>query len=403
MQPTYDELRNALLRALRSHPARELRPKEAYELVAEDLNVSARIRAELHSDGRNLFENRLQWARQALVNDGLLDGSIHGLWRLPTSSKIPPAAEISTEIARPGTPVHDRNPPTELDLSILVDAGWDAPMYFRFGRSVALEAAVINRGHLNVLVDSWRSACGVYLLLPNAPGLEPMYVGRATTGHLSRLRAHHSKPPMDWQRALLVAGTNVHPFNSAEASWLEGELVSVLASRSLGGLANANSPRDRTLSRREVAALKRLVDPILQIASLLGVRLEGAPTDAALDVRPPNLDAEPHRPDTAGSASTDGEPRRIADRPARRRALNVSDLISAGLLRPGDRLSGRRNGVVTAAVVTRSGQLRLADGTEGSPSKTAGIACGHSENGWNFWRLGPDGRGESLSELRDKV
>jgi restriction endonuclease Mrr len=66
-----------------------VRPKDAYLELAREFRLSNdALRQVVPSNGAKLWENRVQWARQRLVNEGSLDGSVRGEWRLsvPASS-----------------------------------------------------------------------------------------------------------------------------------------------------------------------------------------------------------------------------------------------------------------------------------------------------------------------------
>ncbi|WP_419814156.1 winged helix-turn-helix domain-containing protein [Glacieibacterium sp.] len=57
-------------------------PKTAYEALAKHFNLSPEQRKlTMAFDGRNHWENRVQYARQRLVARGVLDGSRLGFWK----------------------------------------------------------------------------------------------------------------------------------------------------------------------------------------------------------------------------------------------------------------------------------------------------------------------------------
>jgi Restriction Enzyme Adenine Methylase Associated/Protein of unknown function (DUF1524) len=75
------------------------------------------------------------------------------------------------------------------------------------------------------------------------------------------------------------------------------------------------------------------------------------------------------------------------DRQQRYYGVTVKDLVDAGLLHPGQRLTGTRNDVARTATVTADGEIELEDGRrEGSPSTAGAAALGATAcNGWHFW------------------
>ncbi|MBI2412871.1 MAG: restriction endonuclease [Deltaproteobacteria bacterium] len=58
------------------------RPKEVSSKIAENLKLPNKILEESISSGALKFHNQVQWARQYLVWEGLLDSSKHGIWAL---------------------------------------------------------------------------------------------------------------------------------------------------------------------------------------------------------------------------------------------------------------------------------------------------------------------------------
>ena len=60
----------------------EATPREVSDWIAEKLSVPAETRKALLKSGTERFHNQVQWARQYLVWEGLLDGSKRNLWTL---------------------------------------------------------------------------------------------------------------------------------------------------------------------------------------------------------------------------------------------------------------------------------------------------------------------------------
>ena len=83
-----------------------------------------------------------------------------------------------------------------------------------------------------------------------------------------------------------------------------------------------------------------------------------------------------------------------------RSSVSVADLVKAGLLRSGQRLTFRKGDL--HAEVTGSGTIRYAGTEYTSPSSAAKAAAGGtSTNGWVAWSV-TDGSGETLASLRDR-
>lgn len=58
------------------------RPREAADWIAKTEKVSLAVQEEVMASGSERFLNQVQWARQYLVFEGLLDGSKRGIWSL---------------------------------------------------------------------------------------------------------------------------------------------------------------------------------------------------------------------------------------------------------------------------------------------------------------------------------
>ena len=58
------------------------RPKEVSNWIARELHLSPEITEAIIKSGVNRFHNQIQWARQYLVWEGLLDDSKRGIWTL---------------------------------------------------------------------------------------------------------------------------------------------------------------------------------------------------------------------------------------------------------------------------------------------------------------------------------
>jgi len=68
----------------------EVRPKETYDPLANFFGLSLSERKSPRPDGYggSQWENRVQWTRQRLINNGELDGSTRGIWRLNNAGEF---------------------------------------------------------------------------------------------------------------------------------------------------------------------------------------------------------------------------------------------------------------------------------------------------------------------------
>lgn len=98
-----------------------------------------------------------------------------------------------------------------------------------------------------------------------------------------------------------------------------------------------------------------------------------------------------------------GKPTEAGDRGQRKAFYGVSlhDLLAAGLVKVGDRLTGERGGQHYVAEVIEGGRVRVQDGREfDSLSGAADRLTQRSNNGWEFWSLDrPDDR-RDLAAIR---
>lgn len=75
------------------------RPREVYDRIAKNLNLSDEVLDETLKSGGSRFRNQVAWARQYLVWEGMLDSSKHGTWTLTEKGRnahlsLPDAHEI---------------------------------------------------------------------------------------------------------------------------------------------------------------------------------------------------------------------------------------------------------------------------------------------------------------------
>ena len=88
--PEYEQMADALLWYIYSNggTSYSLRPKMIYEALADLLNIDERDRRKPRTDGYSgtQWENRAQWTRQKLINEGKLDGRTRGVWQLTQKS-----------------------------------------------------------------------------------------------------------------------------------------------------------------------------------------------------------------------------------------------------------------------------------------------------------------------------
>lgn len=76
------------------------RPREVTEQIAKDLNLPDTLLEETLKSGISRFANQVQWARQYMVCEGLIDDSVRGVWALtPLGAKTHLSEEQSKNIS----------------------------------------------------------------------------------------------------------------------------------------------------------------------------------------------------------------------------------------------------------------------------------------------------------------
>ncbi len=97
--PEYEQMADALLWYIYTNGgvSYSLHPKEIYDPLADFFGLDEEERRRPRPDGYSgsHWENRVQWTRQRLINEGELDGHIRGVWRL-TDQGIRRAARIKS-------------------------------------------------------------------------------------------------------------------------------------------------------------------------------------------------------------------------------------------------------------------------------------------------------------------
>jgi restriction system protein len=95
---------------------------EVVQRIAEDLKIPDEVQNEQLASGQSRFQNRVQWARQYLVWEGLLDSSKRGIWSLSerglnTVLSHEQAAEIVTKWSRKNQESRTVNGPPEQTIA----------------------------------------------------------------------------------------------------------------------------------------------------------------------------------------------------------------------------------------------------------------------------------------------
>lgn len=257
--------------------------------------------------------------------------------------------------------------------SAQVPANPSAPVIVNFVAH-ALRVALVARPNLRKLPSKDWDAPGVYILLGRLDG-DPtqVYVGKATSLR-RRLAQHHHRPRLDWWRAVLITRDTRDGFNSAEVGYLEGRLRRQLGALPAVSTVAGQQDTDETLPSHMLSDLDAFIPTILAALRIAGL-------DTALP--------DPEKGDSKG-------PKRASY------STTIADLVSAGLLRPGEKLLFDGRSRHAEATINSNGEIVL-DGVSYESPSAAGKAVldGRAVNGWKAWTVGADG--PQLSALRDRL
>lgn len=261
-----------------------------------------------------------------------------------------------------------------LPVTVLVpeDASASIEVY---DQHAALKIAVVEREGAHLLSDEW-DVPGVYILLdrPDHDGTWGVYAGKAPSGVRTRLR-DHLRNKDHWTRAVLVRRDTTFGFNSAQVGWLEGRLYDMFDVAEYAVLHNGNRPSDETLPPYDRQMLELVVLPVRRVLGLIG-----------------------HDPRTP-----DDSPPVAASATKKHYGTKLPELVEAGLLDPGARLTSTNGAWPATATVTATGEIEYAGTSYASPSTAASAAKGGlSANGWEFWAVDTGAGKVSLAVLRER-
>ncbi len=246
------------------------------------------------------------------------------------------------------------------------------PATFRL-RGISLEFAWAMRD-VDAL-DGWHST-GIYLLLD---AFNRVYVGKATgrRGLKGRVRTQIAERP--WcKRVLLVRESSAGGFDSAEAGYMESELISRLKAMPSICCDNIMQPFEQGL---DACVVDTLSDSCCWVISMLA-RL-GVPVEFAGEQRTDPLPPEPT------TATTDT----VADL-VREKVIAVGETLYCAW--PSPQPANRR-----AQCVVDADSVRCCGRTYSSLSDAATVLTGTTAHGMQFWgSLQGDGSVLSLSEIQ---
>lgn len=137
----------------------------------------------------------------------------------------------------------------------------------------SVHATYVERHSIHDLPDTWRNACGFYILFSpiTEDGSYTVYVGKSDKDFTKRMRSHDEKK-QDWSVALLVQRRSVEGLSSTQSSFLEGALRDIFVRAGHVECQNIARTGDWTLPEHEKIIMKQVVDSTLRIMLLRGYR-----------------------------------------------------------------------------------------------------------------------------------
>jgi restriction system protein len=101
----------------------EAKPREVSDWIADKLSLPIEIREALLKSGAERFHNQVQWARQYLAWEGLLDSAKRGVWTLtPKGAQTHLSEEDARQIFLKWVEIHGRprkRPPAQIEVQAI--------------------------------------------------------------------------------------------------------------------------------------------------------------------------------------------------------------------------------------------------------------------------------------------
>lgn len=137
----------------------------------------------------------------------------------------------------------------------------------------SVHATYVERNSIYNLPDTWRNACGFYILFSSIKedGTYTVYVGKSDKDFTKRMRSHDEKKE-GWVVALLVQRKSVEGLSSTQSSYLEGALRDIFVAAPHVQCQNIARTGDWTLPEHEKIIMSQVVDSTLRIMLLRGYR-----------------------------------------------------------------------------------------------------------------------------------
>ena len=275
----------------------------------------------------------------------------------------------------------------ETDQIVATMADVNAPIQLSsdFG---PVEMLLLSREQVNLREQAGWDTPGVYLLISSKAGKSAWsysaYVGQSRKA-LTRI-SNHIKTKKDWHRACIIRKRGAgETFSTAQISWLEGRLWSLIKASRYGETVNRVTPGDETLPPIQIAALEKIVTPITNMLRL-----------ALVDITPEE-----------GAKNSTVSVRRATKRTRKTHSGTLQDLFDQKLIFADQPVYLVFREEVTQAVLTVR-RNRIGIEIEGkhhsAPSAASFHVRGTQVNGWYYWRV-KDERGSytSLGELRARL
>ncbi|MBX3312592.1 MAG: excinuclease ABC subunit C [Microbacteriaceae bacterium] len=250
-----------------------------------------------------------------------------------------------------------------------------SPIIVEFTAHALTVGYVFERDVQRLSEQEWQVP-GIYTLLSEGTTPE-IYIGKSIKLR-GRLLEHKRNPKIKWTRAMIVKRGTINGFNSAQIGYLEGRLAAELRNTSNITVSEGRADIDETLPKSFLISLDELVPTLVRALRLAGVDTFEKDEGANFEV---------------DDKTTNGKPNR---------RVTLNDLLSSGLIRPGDKLHLSQGAVTSTGTVTATGEITVGDRSYSTPSSAAAAALGlQSSNGWVTWRVGSlDGK--LLDQLRSE-